>query len=76
MNTDKLTIQHDLARRGISQADLARHLGVKPAIVSKVVSGRERSLRVETEIVRIIGWCPFDQAVTRKGKATDGTDPQ
>lgn len=66
MTHDALQIQFDLKRRGMTQTALALRLGVQPSIVSKVISGRERSGRIEKAIEEIIGWSPFGSNVTRK----------
>lgn len=43
-----------LMKEGITQADIARDIGVKPSVVSCVVNGKERSKRVETAIAKLI----------------------
>lgn len=44
-----------MLRKGITQAEIARRLGVSGATVSLVVSGRMRSRRVEQEIAEALG---------------------
>jgi len=44
-----------MLRKGITQAEIARRLGVSSATVSLVVSGRMRSRRVEQTIAEALG---------------------
>lgn len=44
-----------MLRKGITQAEIARRLGVSGATVSLVVSGRMRSRRVEQAISEALG---------------------
>lgn len=44
-----------MLRRGITQAEIARRLGVSSTTVSLVVSGRMRSRRVEQAIAESLG---------------------
>lgn len=44
-----------MLRKGITQAEIARRLGVSGPTVSLVVSGRMRSRRVEQEIAESLG---------------------
>lgn len=72
MNIEPLSIQFDLRRRGVTQAALARSLAVREAIVSKVIAGKERSERIEKEIERIIGWCPWNGLPVTRRRRKDG----
>ena len=44
-----------MLRRGITQAEIARRLGVSGATVSLVVSGKMKSRRVEQTIAEALG---------------------
>ena len=61
-----LEIQYRLRRKGFTQADLARDLGVSHGIVSRVIRGKDRSERIENEIVRILGRNPFPEPKFRR----------
>jgi len=52
---DAVDIQYQLKKRGKSQADVARALGVKRSAVSQVVHRKCRSQRIETLVSRWIG---------------------
>lgn len=51
---DRFAITADLQRRGMSQAAIARKLGVTHVLVSYVVSGKRRNARVRREIARVL----------------------
>ena len=52
---EPLDIQYFLRKKGISQADLARKLGVSPMAISMVIHKRMISDRIMKEISEIIG---------------------
>ncbi|MEW6258885.1 MAG: helix-turn-helix domain-containing protein [Thermodesulfobacteriota bacterium] len=52
---DKWDIQAELRRRGITQLDLARQLGVTDMAVSRVISGETVSARIRAAIAAAIG---------------------
>ena len=76
MTHDPLQVQFDLRRRGWTQAALALQLGVGRPLVSKVITGKERSERIEKAIEKIINWNPWKGIpVKRRGrKDADRTD--
>jgi lambda repressor-like predicted transcriptional regulator len=48
-------IKAKIALAGTSQAAIAKHLGVRPASVAKVIKGEMRSKRIEAELKKITG---------------------
>ena len=53
-------IKSMLVERGIYQSDIARDLNVSGALVSKVVSGKDRSRRVQEKIANVLG-LPYEK---------------
>ena len=53
-------IKKDLKRRGITQVQIAQHLGKSAAAVSLVVNGKSRSLVIEEHIAGLLGRERFD----------------
>jgi predicted transcriptional regulator len=45
-------IKAKLVERGISQRSIARELGVTPAAIYQVISGKSRSTRIEKAIAK------------------------
>jgi transcriptional regulator with XRE-family HTH domain len=45
----------ELLKKGVAIQDIARRLGVSAQLVSRVLRGYDRSVRVEQEICRILG---------------------
>jgi DNA-binding Lrp family transcriptional regulator len=64
---NSIDIRADIARAGTSQAAIARFLGISPEAVSRVVLKRARSLRVETEIEKVVGY-PLYPTPPKKGR--------
>ena len=48
-------IKAEIRKRGLTQADLARHLGVHAVVVSAVIHGRVTSNAVAQSISRVVG---------------------
>ena len=53
-------IKRELKKRGISQVQIAQHLGKSAAAVSLVVNGKSRSLVIEEYIAELLGRERFD----------------
>ncbi|MCL6591610.1 MAG: helix-turn-helix domain-containing protein [Firmicutes bacterium] len=49
-----LEIKSALILKGITQASIARNLGVSPSLVSHVIHGTEKNKKVRMEIARIL----------------------
>lgn len=48
-------IKAALRKKGVSSADLARHLGLSQMTISHVIHGRSKSVRVANAIAQITG---------------------
>ncbi len=55
-----LRLKYDLAKSGLTLADLARHIGVSHSAVSMIVSGRSRSARIEQAVADALDRKPQD----------------
>lgn len=51
---DRHAITADLRRRGVTQSQIARKLGVTTTLVAFVVSGKRHNDRVQREIARVM----------------------
>jgi predicted transcriptional regulator len=51
---DRHAITAELRRRGTTQSDIARKLGVTTTLVAFCVSGKRRNARVRREIARVL----------------------
>jgi phage repressor protein C with HTH and peptisase S24 domain len=60
-----------LERAGVSQADLARHLGLAPSAVSRMVRGERQMKLLEAVQVAQLLRVPQDEVLRRAGAAVD-----
>jgi len=59
-NWTRQRINRELKIAGLKQADLMRQLGKSRALVSEVVSGKQKSLAVATAIAAALGRLPYE----------------
>ena len=52
---DRIEIQYLLRRKGLTQKDIAREVGMSEAFVSQVISGARRNERIQDLIADKIG---------------------
>ena len=71
VNLSALQIRFDLARRGYTQVRLAEELSVGRPAVSRVISGLDRSARIENRISELLGYCPFPESAWRRKHASN-----
>jgi len=57
---DPLDITYQLKRRGFSQADIARTLGVTPGTVGNVIHDRLTAYEVASHVAALLGQAPAD----------------
>lgn len=50
-----LHIKSAIIKAGTSQTAIAEYLGVSPTSVGRVIAGSLRSLKIETELAKIVG---------------------
>lgn len=60
-------IKAAIALAGTSQTAIARHLGVSPNSVSRVICGTMRSTRIEAELQKITGK-PLHASPSKRGR--------
>lgn len=60
MTPRKNTVSQRLKDAGITQAEIARHLGVCRQTVSRVVNGQKSSKRIQTYIAGLLGDTVFN----------------
>ena len=66
-------IKAAISSAGTSQAAIAQYLGVSATTVSKVVSGKMRSRRIEAELQKITG-TPIHPAPAKRGRKKTSWD--
>jgi hypothetical protein len=59
-----LWIAYQLRLNGISQADMAAKLGVKPGTFNSIIRGKRRSTRIEDTLYKTLGYSSFEAMIT------------
>jgi len=73
---DPLDITYQLKRRGHSQADIARTLGVTPGTVGNVIHSRVTAFEVASHVAALLGTSPAELWPTRYTFRPRGRSPR
>lgn len=73
---DALEIVYRLKRQGLTQADIARDLGVSASVVGNVIHDRITSFEVASHVAALLGTTPLDLWAQRYTFKPRGRSPR